>query len=120
MASMAIESLTFGLSSVAQKFQHCDDRFRLIVLNIHLYLFNASNSRVYSILRRGHLLKCNKSWDLINEALDRFIKNPRDNYSSLKAILEQEQQKFPSHSYYCKQLRALSDYIAMGPSLKCS
>lgn len=117
---MAIESLTFGLSSVAQKFQHCDDRFRLIVLNIHLYLFNVSNSRVYSILRRGYLLKCNKSWDLINEALDRFIKNPRDNYSSLKAILEQEQQKFPRHSYYCKQLRALSDYIAMGPSLKCS
>lgn len=117
---MAIESSTFGISSVAKKFEHCDDRFRLIVLNIHLYLFNKSNNWAYSILRRGYLVKCNKSWDLINEALDRFIKNPRDNYSSLKAILEQEQQKFPSHSYYYKQLRALSEYIAMGPSLKCS
>lgn len=117
---MGIESSTFGISSVAQKFKNCDDSFRLIVLNIHLHLFNVANSRLYSIMRRGYLVKCNKSWDLVNEALDRFIKNPRDNYSSLKAILEQEQEKFPSRSYYCKQLRALSDYIAMGPSLKCS
>ena len=115
---MAIESTTFGISSIAEKFENYDARLQAILLRIHLYLFKFGNNWLYSTLRKNYFHKCNKSWGIINESLDRFIDNPRDNYSALMTVLEQERQRFPSHSYYGKQLRELADFIAAGPALK--
>lgn len=114
---MAIESSTFGISSVVEKLENYDTRLQTIILNIHFYLFTISNSWFYIAVRKNYYHKCNKSWALISEAFEKFLENPRNNYSTFMLVLEQEIDKFPHYSGYYKQLRALSDYISMGPNI---
>jgi hypothetical protein len=48
--------------------------------------------------------------------LDKFLQDPRSNYSLFISVLEHEMQKFPDHSFYGKKLKEMEQLVALGPS----
>lgn len=115
---MAIESSTFGVSAIIQKLENYDSRLQTIILNTHFHMFTLANSWLYRLFLKNYFYRRHKSWSQVSIMLDKFLENPRLYYSPLMKVLDEEINKFPNHTCYNRQLRALSQYIAMGPKLK--
>lgn len=112
---MALQSSMHGLSKDVVQAEG-DQRLSEIIDGIHFYLKHFGQNWLYVSIARSYYLRCSRSWSKVAMHLEKFLYNPRNNYSLFMVVLEHEIQKFPPRSYYGKQLQALQRLIRQGPS----
>lgn len=115
---MAIISSTYGLHPEMIHYEDCDARLEEIMEQVGHYLYNFGHSWFFLSIGRSYFQRCCKSWVRVSSNLEKFLRDPRMNYSLLMIVLEHEIQKFPAGSYYGKQLRELEKLVALGPSFR--
>lgn len=115
---MAIDHTFFFFKGREKPIEDSTQRLNEITTQINEYLYNFAQSPFFQMIGRSYFQKCLKSWVMVSSHLEKFLNHPRANYSLLMVILDHEMLKFPSHSFYCKQLRALAQLIATGPELQ--
>src|SRR5579871_5760319 len=96
-----------GRQMVVVEFSGQDPHARLqaIIDCIQGYLFNCSSSWLFQCFAKSYYHKCSRSWTQVNIHIEKFLLDPKLNYSQLKDVIELERQKFPTNSYYGKQLK---------------
>ena len=113
---MAIETTsTSGKSSDAINSVDGDQCLHTIMDGIQHYLYNYGHSWIFLALGRSYFCKCSRSWVHVSMHLEKFLRDPKNNYSLLMLILEQEIEKFPEGAYYTRQLAALKKLMVTGP-----
>lgn len=113
---MAMSSTTIGFTTEIPDVKVCDKQLHVIVDEINRYLFNFGRNWFFLSVGRAHYQKCCRSWARVYTHLDKFLNDPRSNYSLLMVVLEHEKQKFPQGSYYAKRLKELEHLVSMGPN----
>ncbi|MBS0286648.1 MAG: hypothetical protein JSR17_05090 [Proteobacteria bacterium] len=113
---MATHSTTFGLSLDLASIEDCDKELQSLINDVHLYLYHFGNNWFFHALGKSYFQKCCRSWVRVSTHLEKFLLDPRSNYSMLMVVLDHEMHKFPQNSFFGKELRTLSQLIAMGPN----
>lgn len=112
---MAIQSTPYVVGEAVEVTQE-DKNLQQLLDEVNNYLFNFSNSWFFYAVGRGYFKKCVRSWTRIITHLEKFLQSPRTDYSLFMTVLDIEIQKFHKRSFYGKQLKALSELLAKGPS----
>ncbi|MBI2791996.1 MAG: hypothetical protein HYX61_08560 [Gammaproteobacteria bacterium] len=111
---MSTQSSTYGDSVKIEKVEAPDHELNEIISQIHHYLFNFGHNWFFLFLGRSYFHKCCASWVHVSTHLDKFLQNPRNNYTLLMLVLENEIAKFPPQSFYGKKLKSLEQLVSMG------
>ncbi|MBS0290382.1 MAG: hypothetical protein JSS07_10175 [Proteobacteria bacterium] len=93
-----------------------DKKLDEIVSGVDNYLFNFGQNRIFLTMGRSYFQRCCRSWSKVTIHLDKFLQDPRANYSMLMITLEHEIKKFPQQSFYAKQLKSLARLVSKGPN----
>lgn len=99
-------------------FQDCDAMLNQLISEINIYLYDYHHNWLRQAFSQFYYLKCYRSWARVHSHLEKFLRQPRVNYSMMMFILENEIKKFPNHSFYDKRLKAIAKLIARGPSFE--
>lgn len=86
-----------------------------IIQDIYDYLQKIGVGKFNRFLGRKRADKCAASWTHINIHLTRFVENPKQEYSRLMSVIEEEKQKFSTTPEYAVKLDKLSDFLRKGP-----
>lgn len=112
---MATQSTTYGMGFRLGKSDNCDKELQEIVSQMHDYLYHFGDNRLFLVLARSYFQKCCRSWSRVTAHLEKFLQDPKSNYSLLVVVLEHEIQKFPEHSFFYKKLKEMELLISLGP-----
>ncbi len=113
---MAVSSTTIGFTADILDVHVCDKQLHDIIDEINHYLYNFGRNWFFLSLGRAHYQKCCRSWVRVYTHLDKFLRDPRSNYSLLMVVIEHEKHKFQQSSYYAKRLKELEQLVSMGPN----
>ncbi len=112
---MATHSTTYSLSADLAQIIDCDKELQGIINEVNHYLYNFAHNWFYLAIGRSHFHKCTRSWIRVYTHLEKFLQDPRSNYSMLMFVLEHEIQKFPKGSFLYNKFIRLEQLVAMGP-----
>jgi hypothetical protein len=112
---MATVSKAFNGATRASSQAECDQDLQAIISDVQHYLQSYNRKRFFLSVSVKYHKRCCKSWSKIGFQLQKFLKTPKEQYSVLMVMLEQEIKNFPKGSYYCKQLRKLIHLLEKGP-----
>jgi len=115
---MAIQ-ITEGTKAHVVGTSESDDQLQHIVHEVHHYLDDFCHHKFYFAIRKSRYQKCVRSWSRVSTHLDKFLFDPKSNYSLMVVVLEHEMQKFPKRSFYSIQLHEIEKLISHGPSFTC-
>ncbi|MBN9289127.1 MAG: hypothetical protein BGO43_14485 [Gammaproteobacteria bacterium 39-13] len=113
---MTTQGATYGLSFRLDKIANCDKELQRILSQVHHYLYNFGHSRLFLAIGKSYFQKCCRSWVQVTTHLEKFLQDPKSNYSLFMSVLEREKQKFPENSFFYKKLKEIELLISMGPS----
>lgn len=114
-SGMTTISTTYGYGMHIKEKRNGDNELRSIVQDIQLYLKKSDKKRFFLTITVKYHKRCCKSWAKIGFYLQKFLIDPKANYSMLMFILEQELDKFPKRSYYGQKLQVLFQLLEAGP-----
>lgn len=112
---MVTHSTTY-VTQVFSRSEDCDKQLQLLVDEINNYLYHVGHHWIFLTLGRSHFQKCCRSWVRVYTHLDKFLQDPRTNYSLLMIIIEHEKRRFPQGSFYAKKLAELDQLLSLGPA----
>ncbi len=112
---MATQSTAFGVNIEYERIEDCDKELKQIISQIQHYLYNFGQSWIFLALGKTYFQKCCRSWVRVSTHLEKFLNDPRTNYSLLMVVLEHEIEKFPKGSFYAQKLHSLQRLVSMGP-----
>lgn len=93
-----------------------DKELLTIVRGVENYLKKREQKRFFLSIAFKYHKRCCKSWAKVSLYLQKFLNNPKSNYSMLMFVLEQEKEKFRQPSFYGGQLCALFALLESGPN----
>lgn len=109
------QEFTYVFNAQVADVQDCERRLHEVVRDIQYYLFQFGSNWLLFWLGRSYFRRCCRSWMRVSAHLEKFLFDPKINYSLLMVVLEQEIQKFPLRSFYGKELQTLQQLIVTGP-----
>ncbi len=112
---MAILSTAYGVNIDYQSVEDCDKELNQIITQVQHYLYNFGQSWFFLALGKSYFKKCCRSWVRVSTHLEKFLNDPRTNYSLLMVVLEHEIDKFPKGSFYAQKLLSLQRLVSLGP-----
>lgn len=113
---MATQSSTFGQNIDIKMIEASNKELHDIISQINQYLYDFGHNWFLHAVAKSYFHKCSRSWVRVSNHLDKFLENPRNNYSLLMIVLEHELDKFPHQSFYRKKLISLHHLVSMGPN----
>lgn len=113
---MALQSITYDLSvgEALDKVQASREHLQKIINEIQVYLSNYGNNWLFFTIGKSHYYKCFRSWARVNNHLEKFLNDPKNNYSLLMTVIDHELAKFHPHSFYAKKVIELQRLIVSG------
>lgn len=112
---MATISTTYGYGSPRKKEKNADKALEGIIRDIQNYLSKTERKRFFLSITLKYHKRCCKSWAKVGVYLQKFLNDPKSNYSLLMVVLEAEIDKFPQRSYYGEKLLLLHQLLESGP-----
>lgn len=113
---MATISTTYGYGFKTKEKRNGDKELGIIVHDIQNYLKRSDRKRFFLSITVKYHKRCCKSWAKVGFYLQKFLNDPKTNYSMLMFTLEQEIEKFPIHSFYREKLQVLFVLLESGPN----
>lgn len=113
---MALQSITYDLSvgEALDKIKSSREHLQTITNEVQGYLSNYGNNWLFFTIGKAHYYKCFRSWARVNNHLEKFLSDPKNNYSLLMTVIDHELAKFHPQSFYAKKLYELQRLIASG------
>jgi hypothetical protein len=113
---MALQSITYNLD-IKEAFDRVyDSRSHLKTINHEMenYLNNYGNNWFFFALGKAHYYKCYRSWARVSNHLQKFMNDPKNNYTLLMSVIDHELAKFTPQTFYAKKLVELQNLIVSG------
>lgn len=113
---MALQSITYDLSlkEAFDKLKESRQELQSITNEVHNYLSHYGNNWLFFALGKAHYQKCYRSWARVSNNMEKFLHDPKNNYTLLMQVLDHEIAKFPPKTFYAKQLVRLQQLIVSG------
>lgn len=113
---MTTQNNLYGMTFKLESSVDGDRELQEIISQVHHYLYNFGHNRLFLAIGRSYFQKCCRSWVRVTTHLEKFLQDPKSNYSLFMSILEHEKQKFPEHSFFNKKLKEMALLVSLGPS----
>lgn len=113
---MALHSISYqlGAKEAFDKFYDSRQHLKAIILEMKNYLNNYGNNWFFFALGKAHYYKCYRSWARVSNHLQKFMHDPKNNYTLLMSVIDHELAKFAPQTFYAKKLLELQNLIVSG------
>jgi hypothetical protein len=115
MVSMALQQdIDYVWNVKLAPIEESDKALEKIINSIHTYLSDYTESKLFLVFSKFYFKRCCRSWVRISTHLEKFLIEPKMNYTVLMSVLDNEIQKFPFYSSYYKLLCDLKSLVSKG------
>ena len=113
---MALQSITYnlGIKEAFDRFYDSRAHLKTIHREMQSYLDHYGSNWFFFTVGKSHYYKCYRSWARVSNHLDKFMNDPKNNYSVLMSVIDHELAKFAPQTYYAKKLTELQKLIVSG------
>jgi|GEM_PF-6392515 len=113
---MAMQSITYnlGIKEAFDRLYSSRQHLQNINEEMQNYLNNYGNNWFFFALGKAHYYKCYRSWARVSNHLEKFMRDPKNNYTLLMSVIDHELAKFAPQLFYAKKLKELQQLIISG------